>query len=77
MNKKNEEFLKQKVGWYRHLFTVFAAVTVGCAAWIVANYDKAAHYIVVLDIATIFAVGIAIGITVSKIRKYIKLLREE
>lgn len=76
MNKINEEYYKQKIGWYRHLFTVFSAITIGCAAWLVASYDKVAQMLIYLDLITIFAVTVSMGVTVTKIRKYIKLLRE-
>ncbi len=77
MSRKNEKYFEQKVGWYRHLFTVFSAVNIGCIAWLVSSYDRASQSVVYLDILAILAASFSTGIVVSKIRKYIKLLREE
>jgi len=77
MNKKNEKYFEHKIGWYRQLFTLFFAVEIGCIAWLIANYNKTIEEIIILDLITILIISSILGIMISKVKKYIKLLKEE
>ncbi len=76
MNKFNKEYFKQKISWYRQLFTLFFAVVVGCIAWLAANLEKPGQILVNLDILAIFVALVVLGILNTKVRDYIKKLRD-
>lgn len=76
MTKLNEEYFKQKVGWYRHLFTIFTAINIGCVAWFISNFDNAHKEFLILDLTAVLISVAILGIVSNKVIKYIKLLRE-
>jgi hypothetical protein len=76
MNKINEKYFEHKIHCYRHLFTVFSAITIGCAAWFVSNYGKTYKEFIFLDTLVIVIASVALVLTAAKVRKYIKLSRE-
>ncbi len=48
----NIDLIKEKIAWYKLLFTVLVTLAVGTVGWFSANYSKAIHFFVVID--TIF-----------------------
>lgn len=73
----NLELIKEKIAWYKLLFTVLVTITVGSVSWIVKNYLKAFPPFVIIDF--ILAVSFSIGIIFSivKVRFYFKKLGEK
>lgn len=76
MVKFNEEYFKQKAGWYKQLFTLFFAVEVGCIAWFVTNIEKSYKAFIILDVFVIIVTAGTLSIIARKVIKYLKLLRE-
>jgi hypothetical protein len=76
MSKLNEEYFKQKVEYYRLLFTLFFAVEAGCIAWFINNFNKTYREFLTLDVLAILGVTATLIFTNLKIRGYIKRLRE-
>jgi hypothetical protein len=70
----NNDGIKAKIEWYKHLFTFSSAIDVACIAWQANNYAQAEKIISFLNIATIFFFGIIASFTGYKTVKYIKKL---
>lgn len=71
----NKDYFIQKIGWYRHLFTLFSTITIACIAWLVTNYDKTVTQLIFIDVITVIAAIFSVIVVAGKVRKYLKLLR--
>jgi hypothetical protein len=76
MNKPNEKYLEHKVEYYKQWLPLFFAVQIGSTAWLVANYDKAATPLIILDTLAVFVFFVILIFINAKIRNYIKRLRD-
>jgi len=45
----NIELIKEKIAWYKLLFTVLVTVSAGTVGWFVANYSKTLKFFLVID----------------------------
>ena len=72
----NMDGLKEKINWYRHLFTFSAAINFACVGWFVSNYNKAAKSFLIIDVFFVVFSLIGIIVLVYKIKKHIKNLGE-
>ncbi len=74
----NKESLKEKIGWYRHLFTFFSAVNFASVGWFVANFGKLIITgFLAMNILLIISSLISMFVLTFKIRKHIKKLGED
>jgi len=73
----NKEELKEKISWYRHLFTFLAAVNFACISWFVANYGKYIIGFYIIDVLAIIFSYIIMFVLAFKIKKHIKKLGED
>lgn len=73
----NTELIKEKIAWYKLLFTVLVTVSAGSIGWFVANFSKSLRFFIVIDaiFITIFLIGIIFCIL--KVRFYFKKLGEK
>lgn len=67
---------KEKISWYKLVFTVLATMFAACIGWLVSNIDFPIKSIVILNIFSIVAISIGIIATVYKIRYYLNKLGE-
>ena len=72
----NSELIKEKIAWYKLLFTVLVTITAGSIGWFVNNYNKAIPAFVVIDILTFTSFWVGIALCVTKIRFYFNKLGE-
>ena len=72
----NKELIKEKIAWYKLLFTVLVTLTVVCTGWFVANYFNPVRAFVVIDIIFIIVFLTGIIASITKIRFYFKKLGE-
>ena len=61
----SKDFLKEKISWYKLLFTILVTVLIGNISWFMGNYQSFAKIIIIAD-----------GIVVYKIRFYLKKMEE-
>jgi len=73
----NKEGLKEKINWYRHLFTFFSAVNFASAGWFVANYGKSAMGFLSINILLLIFSLAGMLFLGFKITKHIKKLGED
>lgn len=73
----NTELIKEKIAWYKLLFTVLVTVSAGSISWFVANYAKALKFFIFLDIIAIAGFAVGIIFSIIKVRFYFKRLREK
>lgn len=68
--------IKEKITWYKLLFTILVTLTAGSVGWVIANYSKALPLFVIADtfIITSFLTGIIFCF--AKVRFYFKKLGE-
>lgn len=70
----NNDAIKEKIAWYKHLFTFSSAIDVACIGWLVNNYLQSGITIIFLNIITILFFAIIASFMGYKTRKYIKEL---
>jgi len=68
------ELAKEKIAWYKLLFTILATAQVGSISWFVSHYDKAIKLFAIIDIMAFFAITLGLVLTIFKIRYYFKKL---
>ena len=73
----NKEGLKEKIGWYRHLFTFLAAINFACVGWFIANLSNPFEIIFYLNVFAIIVSFIGILILIRNIKRHIKTLGEK
>lgn len=66
----NTELIKEKIAWYKLLFTVIVTVSAGSIGWFVSNYDKALKFFVIADAITFISFLAGITFCLAKIRFY-------
>lgn len=73
----NIDLIKEKIAWYKLLFTVLVTISAGTVGWFVANYSKALKFFIVID--SILVTGFLTGIIFCfvKIRFYLSKLGEK
>jgi len=73
----NIELIKEKIAWYKLLFTVLVTISAGTVGWFVANYNKAFFPFIVTDAISLVGFSIGIIFCISKIRFYFNKLEEK
>lgn len=68
----NKDALKEKISWYKLLFTFSSAVDVALIGWLANNYGQIVKIIMILNILAIICFSSITIITSYKVRKYIK-----
>jgi len=71
------EFLKEKIGWYKLLFTLLSTVSVGNVSWFIASYKTSPKTIIAIDLLLIPIMFTGLGIMIYKVRFYLKKLEEK
>jgi F0F1-type ATP synthase assembly protein I len=69
----DKDFLKEKVSLLKLWITLFAAIIVGSAAWLVDNWRD---YPIIFDIITITMVIVLIATVITINRKAYKIIKE-
>jgi len=72
----NKDFIKEKIAWYKLLFTVLVTLVVGSVGWFATNYSKAILFFVISDIIIFTGFSIGIIISIAKIRLFLRKLGE-
>lgn len=70
----NIDVVKEKINWYKLLFTIFVTATVGCIGWLTGNFNTNTKFLMVCDGIVIVVLSIGISVVVYKIRFYLKRL---
>jgi len=73
----NIELIKEKIAWYKLLFTVLVTVSAGTVGWFVANYSKTLKFFIVIDSILVTSFLIGIIFCFAKIRFYLNKLGEK
>ena len=72
-----KDLYKEKISWYKLLFTVSATALAACIGWNVSNLDFQYKMVVILNDISIVAIAIGMSAMVYKIRYYFKKLGEK
>ena len=72
----NNELFKEKISWYKLLFTLSATVLAACIGWLVSNLDFPLKSVIILNVLSIIAISIGMSAIVYKVRYYLKKLGE-
>ena len=73
----NTELIKEKIAWYKLLFTVLVTLVAGSVSWFVANFLKTIRFFVIIDSILITSFLIGIIFCFAKVRFYFKKLGEK
>ena len=69
--------IKEKLSWYKLLFTILVTVFVGNISWFMSSYHSFAKTILVVDMVIESLMILAIGIVIYKIRFYLNRLGDD
>jgi len=73
----NIELIKEKIAWYKLLFTVLVTVSAGSIGWFVANFSKSLRFFIIIDAIFITTFLIGIIFCLAKRNFYFKKLGEK
>ena len=73
----SSEFLKEKISWYKLLFTLTATALVASIGWIVSNTDYPLKFVIALNALGIAILAGSIAVFIYKIRFYLKKMEEK
>ena len=71
------ELYKEKISWYKLLFTLSATALAACIGWLVSNIDFPLKSVIILNGLAIIAIAICMSVIVYKVRYYFKKLGEK
>ena len=72
----NSELFKEKISWYKLLFTLSATALAACIGWLVSNLDFPLKSVIILNVLSIIAISTGMSAIVYKVRYYLKKLGE-
>lgn len=72
----NKEVTKEKINWYKLLFTILVTAIVGSIGWLTSHLGTPLKGLVILDIIGIIFLSIGLSAIIYKIRFYFKKLGE-
>lgn len=70
----NKDLCKEKISWYKLLFTLMSTALVACIGWIVSNTNYSLKVVILLNGISIIAIAMSMSAVVYKIRYYFKKL---
>ncbi|MBR1753358.1 hypothetical protein IJ732_00855 [bacterium] len=71
-----KEVIKEKISWYKLLFTLLSTALVACIGWLVANLDFPVKGVIFLNGLAIATISVGMSFIIYKIRYYLKKLGE-
>ena len=71
------ELYKEKISWYKLLFTLSATALAACIGWLVSNIDFPLKGVIILNGLAIIAIATCMSVIVYKVRYYFKKLGEK
>lgn len=72
----NIDVVKEKINWYKLLFTILITAAIGSIGWLTSNLDTPWRGLIITDILSILFLSFGISVVVYKIRFYLKKLGE-
>mgnify|MGYP004673740717 FL=1 len=72
----NNDLCKEKISWYKLLFTLMSTALVACISWIVSNINYPLKVVILLNGISIVVIAMSMSAVVYKIRYYFKQLGE-
>lgn len=72
-----DDLYKEKISWYKLLFTLSATALVACIGWLVSNIDFQLKGVIILNVMSIVVISVGMSAIVYKIRYYFKKLGEK
>ncbi len=73
----DKELYKEKISWYKLLFTLSSTALVACIGWLVSNIDFPVKGVIILNVFAIIAISIGMSTIVYKVRYYFNRLGEK
>ena len=70
----NNDLCKEKISWYKLLFTLMSTALVACISWIVSNINYPLKVVILLNGISIVVIAMSMSAVVYKIRYYVKQL---
>ena len=71
------DLYKEKISWYKLIFTILTTVLAACIGWLVSNIDFPLKCVIILNGLSIVAISIGIVATIYKIRYYLNRMGED
>lgn len=71
-----KDMLEAKLGWLKLLFSILVVTEFSLLGWIVLNYTKQSHTVVMLCFLAILSLMVAIAIVINWARDLMKQLEE-
>lgn len=72
----NIDVVKEKISWYKLLFTVLITATIGSIGWLTSHLNIQWKALIIFDIFGIVFLSIGVSAVIYKIRFYFKRLGE-
>lgn len=72
----NKDLYKEKISWYKLLFTLMSTALVACIGWLVSNTDYHIKGVIVLNGLAIIFISMSMSAVIYKIRYYFRKLGE-
>ena len=72
----NNDLCKEKISWYKLLFTLTSTALVACIGWIVSNTNYPLKVVILLNGVSIVVIAMCMSAVIYKIRYYFKKLGE-
>ena len=72
-----QDIYKEKISWYKLIFTISSAAITACIGWLVSNINFPIKSIIVLNILSIIAISFGLAVVICKIRYYFNKLGKD
>ena len=72
-----DELYKEKISWYKLLFTLLTTALAACIGWLVSNINFPYKSVVILNELAIITISLCMSVIIYKVRYYFKKIGEK